>query len=397
MILVSLLAGDRVLFDWRARNGSDAYDVYAYLLEENTGVTQELLNVTGAGSTAWATRDITVTTPGDYKYVFVAGTFDETFGQAAGASLYIDNITVISSAPPTPVNTTGAITFEAEEVLLPGSQIVMDIDDLTSLWTQVAADPGAPANPTFTISGADAAAVSFNAAGDLVMSGPRRFIDQDQFVFDVEYLATTGVTHTETVTLNLTQTLRASATLSVHEAQSVVIPRTLMPDFINFANNDLNRGTFRSANSGTSVDILGNFEIDGTGQITSRNTVEFDTTPVINLDVEYVASDGRVFEQEVVLNVEDTLSSTAAVTVEQASDVRINLSTLTSSRDFGAKYRTAGWNVSYDIVPSIGDAAFFTADPTTGNIRSSAPLLISNKTKLQLPASHNSDRWYRYL
>ena len=34
---VSLIAGDRVLFDWRARNGSDDYDVYAYLLEENTG------------------------------------------------------------------------------------------------------------------------------------------------------------------------------------------------------------------------------------------------------------------------------------------------------------------------------------------------------------------------
>ena len=151
------------------------YDVYAYLLEENTGVTQELLNVTGAGSTAWATRDITVTDPGDYKYVFVAGTFDETFGQAAGASLYIDNITVISSAPPTPVNTTGAVTFEAEEVLLPGSQIVMDIDDLTSLWTQVAADPGAPASPTFTISGADAASVRFNAAGDLVLAGPPAF------------------------------------------------------------------------------------------------------------------------------------------------------------------------------------------------------------------------------
>ena len=76
----------------------------------------------------------------------------------------------------------------------------MDIDDLTSLWTQVAIHkPGRSCNPT-TISGADAAAVSFNAAGDLVMAGPRRFIDQDQFVFDVEYLATTGVTHTETVT-----------------------------------------------------------------------------------------------------------------------------------------------------------------------------------------------------
>ena len=353
--------------------------MYAYLLEENTGVTQELLNVTGAGSTAWATRDITVTAPGDYKYVFVAGTFDETFGRAAGASLYIDNITVISSAPPTPVNTTGAVTFEAEEVLLPGSQIVMDIDDLTSLWTQVAADPGAPASPTFTISGTDGALISQNAAGDLVLAGPRRFVDKDQFVFDVEYLATTGVTHTETVTLNLTQTLRASATLTVQEAQNVTIPRTLMPDFINFANSDLNRGTFRFANSGTAIDIGGNFQIDSTGQITSRNTVEFDTMPIINLDVEYVASDGRVFEQEVVLNVEDTLSSTAAVTVEQASDVRINLSTLTSSRDYGNKYRAAGWNVSYDIVPSFGDAALFTADPITGNVRSAAPLLISNK------------------
>ena len=39
--------------------------------------------------------------------------------------------------------------------------------------------------------------------------------------------------------------------------------------------------------------------IDGTGQITAE-IQEFDTTPVINLDVEYVASDGRVFEQEVV-------------------------------------------------------------------------------------------------
>ena len=48
--------------------------------------------------------------------------------------------------------------------------------------------------------------------------------------------------------------------------------------------------------------------------------------------------------------------------MEQASDVRINLSTLTSSRDYGGKYGAAGWNVSYDIVPSFGDAAFILAD-----------------------------------
>ena len=50
----------------------------------------------------------------------------------------------------------------------------MDIDDLTSLWTQVAADPGAPASPSFTISGPDGAAITQNAAGDLVLAGPRR-------------------------------------------------------------------------------------------------------------------------------------------------------------------------------------------------------------------------------
>ena len=100
---------------------------------------------------------------------------------------------------------------------------------------------------------------------------------------------------------------------------------------------------------------------------------------MINLDVEYVANDGRVFEQEIVLNVEDTLSSTAAVTAEQASDVRIDLSTLTSSRDYGGKYRAAGWNVSYDIVPSFGDAAFFTYELNLRKREVIIPLLISNK------------------
>ncbi len=375
---VSLDAGDRVLFDWRARNGADAYDVYAYLLEETTGVTQELLNVTGNGNTAWATQDVTVAAAGDYKYVFVAGTFDETFGKAAGASLYIDDITVISSAPPVPIDTTGAITLEAEEIILPGSSITIDIDDLTSLQTQVAADPSAPANPTFTLSGADASFVRFDAAGDLVLDGPLRFATKDQFIFDVEYLATTGVTHTETVTLNLTEALNASASLTVDEAQNVNIPTSLLPDMIAFANRDSFAGTFRFAGSGTSTSGSGNFSINGAGQITSNNAIEFDNGATRNLDVEYVASDGRIFNQDITLNLNDTLTSTGAVTAEQATEVRVGINQLTSSRAFGAKYNALGWNVSYDIT-SFGDGAMFTADPATGDVRSTSPLLIANK------------------
>ena len=109
-----------MLFDWRARNGGDDADVFAYLLDENTGNTIQLLdaNAPRVGAAPWQSSDVTVMTPGDYKYVFVSGTFDESFGLVAGASLQIDNIRVVSNRPPTPVNTTGAVTFESEEVLL---------------------------------------------------------------------------------------------------------------------------------------------------------------------------------------------------------------------------------------------------------------------------------------
>jgi hypothetical protein len=36
---------------------------------------------------------------GTYTFVFISGTFDETGGQYLGASLYIDGISVIRTAP----------------------------------------------------------------------------------------------------------------------------------------------------------------------------------------------------------------------------------------------------------------------------------------------------------
>ncbi|MFY9089047.1 DUF4347 domain-containing protein [Arcobacter aquimarinus] len=99
---VTLSSGDSVSFDWKAKGGDDAYDIYAYLLNVDTGATVELLNQTGIGTseTAWATKNTNINTAGTYKFVFVSGTFDETFGQAAGASLYIDNIVVTQAVMP---------------------------------------------------------------------------------------------------------------------------------------------------------------------------------------------------------------------------------------------------------------------------------------------------------
>lgn len=95
----TIRAGDTVSFDWRAVNGVDKYDVYAYLLNTDTGATVELLNDTG-GITSWSNRSVTVPTSGNYKFVFISGTFDATGGKAAGACLYVDNIKVNSSTAP---------------------------------------------------------------------------------------------------------------------------------------------------------------------------------------------------------------------------------------------------------------------------------------------------------
>lgn len=95
----SLEAGDIIKFYWKAAGGSDAYDIYAYLLNVNTGATIELANDTGSSagaSTAWTlvTRTITAAQTGTYKFVFVSGTYDFTGGTVLGASLYVTNVDV---------------------------------------------------------------------------------------------------------------------------------------------------------------------------------------------------------------------------------------------------------------------------------------------------------------
>jgi len=89
--------GDTVSFDWQAKGGRDAYDVFAYLVNVDTGETQVLLDQTGSSTgdrTPVINQEILVESSGNYKFVFVSGTFDYSFGRAAGASIYIDNITV---------------------------------------------------------------------------------------------------------------------------------------------------------------------------------------------------------------------------------------------------------------------------------------------------------------
>jgi flagellin-like hook-associated protein FlgL len=108
--------GAKVTFDWQAKGGSDAFDIFAYLLDTTSGEAQIILNETGTSSganTNLTSEEIIVDSSGRYKFVFVSGTFDYSFGQAAGASLFIDNIS-ISNNTADPTVTEGAVNVTTQ-------------------------------------------------------------------------------------------------------------------------------------------------------------------------------------------------------------------------------------------------------------------------------------------
>lgn len=91
---VGVIAGDSVAFDWRGISTTDAYSIYAYLVNVDNGLTFTLLRATNAtvASTSWATSSTVVSVSGDYKFVFVAGCWDSTLGRAIGAQFRLTNI-----------------------------------------------------------------------------------------------------------------------------------------------------------------------------------------------------------------------------------------------------------------------------------------------------------------
>ena len=114
--------GQTISFDWRALAGSDAYDVFGYIVNTDTNTATVILNQTGAddsGNTSWATANVTIPATGNYRFVFISGSYDYTGGKALGASLYIDNIQVFNAVDDAIVSQVAKlITYETMETTL---------------------------------------------------------------------------------------------------------------------------------------------------------------------------------------------------------------------------------------------------------------------------------------
>lgn len=92
---INFNSGDTVTFDWKALPGADAYTLYAYMVEKDTGAYLTLLRQAGSSDTSgttWSSVVNTVPVSGAYKFVFVAGSWDYTYGSVVGGQMLIDNI-----------------------------------------------------------------------------------------------------------------------------------------------------------------------------------------------------------------------------------------------------------------------------------------------------------------
>jgi hypothetical protein len=96
---VHIQGGSSVEFWWRAYGSTDAYDVFGYLINVDDGTSIILINETGpdqTGSKPWTLNTTTIPAgiSGDYRFVFIVGSYDFTGGLAYGASLYITGVKV---------------------------------------------------------------------------------------------------------------------------------------------------------------------------------------------------------------------------------------------------------------------------------------------------------------
>lgn len=83
--------GRQISLDWKAVDESDDFHVFGYLLNVDNCAQTEVIDATGLNQD-WTTAQVVIPAAGTYRFVFVSGSYDYSWGGAAGAFMYIDNI-----------------------------------------------------------------------------------------------------------------------------------------------------------------------------------------------------------------------------------------------------------------------------------------------------------------
>ncbi len=232
---VDLQAGDTVSFKWAASGTGDAYDVYAYLLNTSDGSTIQLLDGTGVGSSstfATETKTVSAGQDGNYKFVFVSGTFDYSGGQALGGELYVDdvNVTFTPRAGVTSVLSGGtptARTLTLQNAFDPGDLISFDVLE----------GAGTVATLTYEVT-AENFTLNNDGTGGAIAADSDQALNNIATSIKVLYDAYAGVSDpTASVTNNVVTFSGTAVTLTVGQTNRPIYDRV-----VTFASDDVVEG-----------------------------------------------------------------------------------------------------------------------------------------------------------
>ena len=376
---VSLTVGDEVEFDYRAFGGGDAFDVYAYLLETSTGNTIELLNRTGVGNSDTGVIAVSnpVTATGNYKFVFVSGTFDETFGTVAGATLIVDNVDVVRNSAVSAVN---AMIYNSEVDLTVQEATTVNIaaNQLAKL-DEYAVSDGKLGTYQIVASGPDHTKFTIDGQGNIASVVPIEFFaPTTELTFDVTYTsADLSTTITETVRLNVTETFDAEGVFNLETGQGTISGTDLnLASTIATADGFLGTFSLSSTNGDHN-----SFSIDSSGNIVSNGRLEYDTKQQYVFNAIYTTSSSTVVTERITVNILDTLSATTTLAAEEANLVILENQTLARLNEYAAKDNYQG---GYRLGPGV-DNDYFTIT-SSGEIRSKSEVRLLPKDQFTLQA-----------
>ena len=367
---MGLNAGDEVSFDWEGIGG-EQIDVFAYLLNVDDGSTVTLLDFTDTDGGAVAAQSISsgpLAASGRYKFVFISGSADIDGGGTVSSEVQIRNINITKNSLAPSITSSANVTIEAVE----SDAVSITRDKLASLDTIVTTPGVSPLNATpYVLSGADAGYFTVDQTTGDITSNPLRFTTKSSYDFSLTYQRSDGGFHRENITLNLVSSLGATSNLTAQEATSnVTINRSQLSLLDNYV----------GANPGGSFNLSGAdsglFTLLAGGNIQSAAGLDFDTrTPAIyNLTLEYI-NGADTFSNDIILELTDTLDSTATATAEEADEVKLRIADFTGSQTYATKPANAGGSFTL----SGTDAGLFEFD-VGGDIVSRNPLLVATKS-----------------
>lgn len=259
------------------------------------------------------------------------------------------------------LSSTAAITTEETESL------TIPIAQLSSSKAYQTAKPGG----TFSVSGTDSGYFDVNSStGEITTKSGRSLVQTDKSSYSVtlNYLDTFGATHSEVITITLTEALQGTSTFRADESNLVTIFLDDLTKIRGFASRDGNNGSFALGGADAAK-----FSINSDGNIDSNGALDFSTqqTYVFTLSyTESAASGSDRFVDTITLSLNDTLTSTATVTAEETELLSIPVGQFSSTATYASRNpgTPAG---TYSITGT--DASKFSVD-ASGNVSSTGEL-----------------------